>query len=384
MIAVIADDLTGAAEIGGIGLQYNLSVEICTQVNPATTADLLIINTDSRSRNEEEAVAVVTKACEDIKQLNPILIYKKVDSVLRGHVLAEVEAELKVLELAGTYILPANPALGRTLVSGTYWVHGVPVHETSFAADPEFPVTSANVLHMLKATRRACTFKKHHEVFTDKGMVIGEVASVDDLQHWAQKAARKKYMVGASGFFNALLNVLNVRNAQPVAASPPVGKPALYVSGTTFQKNAGLIKDLYNSGGPVSYMPSALLESSVNDNELITKWSSEISNLLQLTGKAVIAINQQLPQGGVAQAVHLRNLMAAVVKHVFDQVAVKELVIEGGSTAASILKSLALDTLLPVQELAAGVIRNAVLHPQNLYVTLKPGSYTWSEKIWNF
>ena len=31
MIAVLADDLTGAAELGGIGLRYNLRVELCRQ-----------------------------------------------------------------------------------------------------------------------------------------------------------------------------------------------------------------------------------------------------------------------------------------------------------------------------------------------------------------
>lgn len=34
MIAVIADDFTGAAEIGGIGLHYELKVEIATAVKP--------------------------------------------------------------------------------------------------------------------------------------------------------------------------------------------------------------------------------------------------------------------------------------------------------------------------------------------------------------
>src|SRR5882757_10096749 len=43
MIAVIADDLTGAAELGGIGLRYGLSVEVNMDVNLSTKADLLVI-----------------------------------------------------------------------------------------------------------------------------------------------------------------------------------------------------------------------------------------------------------------------------------------------------------------------------------------------------
>ena len=43
MIVVIADDLTGAAELGGLALRYGLATEITTTVNATSTAELLII-----------------------------------------------------------------------------------------------------------------------------------------------------------------------------------------------------------------------------------------------------------------------------------------------------------------------------------------------------
>ena len=71
MIAVIADDLTGAAEIGGIGLSYNFKVEISNEVNPHTTADMVVINTDARSKTEDEAVKITSKVSEQLKALHP-------------------------------------------------------------------------------------------------------------------------------------------------------------------------------------------------------------------------------------------------------------------------------------------------------------------------
>ena len=41
MIAVIADDFTGAAEIGGIGLRYGLDVIIQTKNVSQTACDLI-------------------------------------------------------------------------------------------------------------------------------------------------------------------------------------------------------------------------------------------------------------------------------------------------------------------------------------------------------
>jgi uncharacterized protein YgbK (DUF1537 family) len=49
MIAVIADDFTGAAELAGISLRYGLTVSVCLHDEISTDADVLIISTDSRS-----------------------------------------------------------------------------------------------------------------------------------------------------------------------------------------------------------------------------------------------------------------------------------------------------------------------------------------------
>src|SRR5688572_845210 len=97
MIAVIADDFSGAAELGGIGLRYALGVEISTEINAGTNADLLVIDANTRSVKEEEAVQKIEQITKGLLQLQPEWTYKKTDSVLRGHVVAELKAQLKVM-----------------------------------------------------------------------------------------------------------------------------------------------------------------------------------------------------------------------------------------------------------------------------------------------
>ena len=99
MIAVIADDFTGAAELGGIGLRYGLSVEISTAVPAATGADLLVIAADTRSTDEMSAVIEMEAVTKALLPLQPALVFKKTDSVLRGHIVAETIAQLKILQL---------------------------------------------------------------------------------------------------------------------------------------------------------------------------------------------------------------------------------------------------------------------------------------------
>src|ERR1700679_3796349 len=115
MIVVIADDLTGAAELGGLGLRHGLTVEIVTDIDKPSSKDLLVIATDTRSMPQQEALAVMAGLTAKLTSLKPGLIYKKVDSVLRGHVIAELNVHLKGLGLKRAVLVSANPGFGRTI-----------------------------------------------------------------------------------------------------------------------------------------------------------------------------------------------------------------------------------------------------------------------------
>ena len=63
MIVVIADDLSGAAELAGAALRHGLSAEVQTVFFPDTNADVVCVDTDSRLLPPAEAarkVAAIT------------------------------------------------------------------------------------------------------------------------------------------------------------------------------------------------------------------------------------------------------------------------------------------------------------------------------------
>ena len=89
---VIADDITGAAEIAGLGRSYGLSTSLVTRV-PESLADvqLTVLATDTRSMSVADAVAQTRAICAQLRELVsladvPIRLFKKVDSFMRGHV----------------------------------------------------------------------------------------------------------------------------------------------------------------------------------------------------------------------------------------------------------------------------------------------------------
>ena len=69
MIAVIADDFTGAAEIGGIGLRHGLDVIIETEEITQSSADLVVYATNSRSLEAEKASEMISAVIRQLQKL---------------------------------------------------------------------------------------------------------------------------------------------------------------------------------------------------------------------------------------------------------------------------------------------------------------------------
>ncbi len=380
MIAVIADDLTGAAELAGIGLRYGLKVEMSTMINPSPSTQLFVVTTDSRSTDEQSAVEIMHNLTRQLVALKPTFIYKKIDSVLRGHVLSELHAQLKVLTQEKVIVVPANPGLGRTIRNGQYLFQNQPIHQSSFAHDPEFPIRSSDISEMLRANGQQVFVKSASEEIPENGIIIGAVDQQDDLDDWAKHISGVTFAAGASGFFSSILNSRLKITAGYVPARVKFVNPRLYVSGTTFQKSRDALHGLRSSGKPVSYMPDDLLNTTEFTDDMVKSWANDIRYLVETSGYAIAAI-ESLPNDIQLTAGSLRLKKAKVIAEVLKLVRVKELIIEGGATAAAIIEEMGFTSFFPVNELAPGVVRMQI-GDTDRHMTVKPGSYQWPEGVW--
>ena len=145
-VLVLADDLTGAGD---------------TVVSFARSgwSSLLSLSGGWRHQPEEEAVAITLDSRRDpraeqvtaraVGDLDPELIYLKIDSTVRGRVAEQVRGAVAGRRRArpGAYavLCPAYPAMGRTVEGGHVLVHGVPVHESAAGDDAVTPVTESDL-----------------------------------------------------------------------------------------------------------------------------------------------------------------------------------------------------------------------------------------------
>jgi len=382
MIAVIADDFTGAAEIGGIALRNRLNVVIETENIQAPDADVLIIAADTRSLPASEAAENIVKITEQLIKFNPTYIFKKVDSVLRGNITEELIAQLRASQINRALIIAANPIFKRIIRDGIYYIDNIPLDKTWFSSDPEYPIRSSSVLEILgKSDKWPLRSLKHDDKLPDNGLIIGDVNEMEDFRKWSHIIDDKTLPAGGSGFFNALLEKQKMMGPNNYPESIPFGKKALYVFGSTYPKEPDFLKKLEGNGHYLSNIPEEIYYNKNFNRSYLTSWADDIVSGIKSHKKVIVTIIQ-IPSKEPHIAIRIGEHIGDLIKKVIEKIELNELLIEGGSTTSIILKHLKINKLIPIQEFEAGVIRMKIDEIPNLCITTKPGSYYWPESIW--
>lgn len=382
MIGVIADDLTGAAELGGVGLRHGLKVEVILQGECKSEADLICFDTDSRSCTAKEAALRAAAAAIKMRKAGARWIYKKVDSVLRGQVLAEIRAIQSALGLNSALLVPANPGLGRTIRNGRYYIKGKPIHQTDFARDPEYPRTSANVVELLGVSKgQQVIVSRPTERPIESGITLGEVSSSADLQKWARHPSANILLCGGAEFFSTLLD------AAGLAAKGAGIRPDMRAESGRNASNHG--RELFVCGSTSDFTWRFINESRMHGVKVFSllelgKFPFGGASLKEITTNVIVAFRSHrrvvlaigrplLEKRSVSRGLAMSLTQIAV--RVIETAKPEHVYAEGGATAAELVRQLGWKRLSVVKELAQGVTTLALTNRNSPSLTIKPGSY---------
>jgi D-threonate/D-erythronate kinase len=155
-VAVVADDLTGAADTAVHFLRPGHEILLVSLARDASGPPLpagggLAVDTGTRGSGPVETVRALRRAAGLVRRLRPGLVYKKVDSQLRGRPGLEIETLRRELGLRCALVAPAYPDQGRVTRGGVHLVHGVPVAEAEPGRDPVAPVTESRLPALVAA-----------------------------------------------------------------------------------------------------------------------------------------------------------------------------------------------------------------------------------------
>lgn len=371
-VLALADDLSGAAETAcALGGPVRLSLTAADVAeNPA--AHDLVVDLDTRHLPTAEAAYAVRTALRAAQAGPPRLLYKKVDSQLRGHLAAEAAAYAEGAD--AVVVAPALPAAGRTVTGGVVHVNGVPLHRTDGwraerAAAPRslpealsgLPVRTVplDVVRSEPAAldaefRRIAGFGAHPAPDAETDADLDAVAAA------ALRLGPGFRLLGSGGLALALGRAM----ARPAAATPPPAPardraPLLFVVGTAEPAAVAQIAHLTALGAHhVPLDPAGLAAGTVC---LPRTAVTPALTVLSIDGSAGLH-----PGAGRALSAALGALTAVYPGR-------PDLVLTGGETARTTLDALGIRELEPLGEIHHGAVHSRT--PDGRRVVTRPGSY---------
>lgn len=370
-LIVLADDLTGAAELAAIAHQSGLhAVVLTTPPKGPVTADVIVCDTATRLAKPAAAARRVRELTLHLSRRPHAGFFKKTDSVLRGPVLAEIEACAGVLGLRRTLLVPCNPSLGRIINNGTYLIAGTPLHRTAFARDPHHPRHTSKVIDLLGPSPRLPVGCHHTADRTPtEGIVVGEADTPADVALWVSRLDRHTLPAGGADFFRLWLVHMRAHRRVRTKESLPTGA-ALTFSGTATPAN------------PVTPLPGPVEALDARALPAPARLAARLQEQLKVHGTAsVIMRGPPVETSGSPTAIS--RLFVRLADRLHDAKAFQHLLIAGGTTATGVLAVLGWDRLEVAHVWGPGVVTLRPARNPKLLVTLKPGSYAWPAALQN-
>jgi uncharacterized protein YgbK (DUF1537 family) len=353
-IAIIADDLTGAADTGAYFGQVGLvTMVVLTPDRAYPPSDVLVVSTESRHLARDEAVVQVQRVAGRIAaECEASWVYKKIDSTLRGHPGPELAAVMDALHVEQALVAPAFPAQGRTTRDGQQRVNGDAQHFDLLALFRATvggrPVQGLGLDIVRRGPAATCA-----ALNAPAGAILVADAETDaDLATLAGAAVRcgLKLLCGSAGLARALADALphlpavSMPQLPPRAAGLPLRHrprgPVLVVAGSRHPGAARQVESARQRGAEVVRPAPAFLNG---DDQAVA------AVIQAVTGRLAQGHDVVLTTVGMGNAALGEKMVAAQLGRVARASAIGGrpggLALTGGDVAAAVCSALGATTL---------------------------------------
>jgi len=116
---------------------------------------VVAVDSASRSATSSQAFERVARLTDRLAGRD--LLYKTVDSTLRGYITEELEACFAASGRKSMVFAPAFPQAGRTTVGGIQLVDGIPVSQSPYGQDPVHPARHSALAELIPGSIRNVT-----------------------------------------------------------------------------------------------------------------------------------------------------------------------------------------------------------------------------------
>ena len=388
---IVADDLSGAADCGIACAKAGLdTVVLLDSAASAGGAHAVSIDADTRGKPPAEAAAETARIVRAHAAPGQIL-FKKLDSTLRGNVGAELAAALqarRAMHGASVAVMaPAFPATGRTTASGHQLLHGVPLERTDIwrreaiqgiAHIPAMlaPWDLRTAVIPLGTVRDAARLRAAlAEAAAQCDVIVCDAELDPDLRAIATASAplgRNTLWIGSGGLAHHLPEAAGLLRQRPAPTLPPLRGPILFTVGSASPVSREQVRRLAAAPGTaVVAAPPGVLRAGAG----AAGWArlqAALQAALAAGHDTVLALEaaEDVDLAGGLQLCHALGSLAAPFAR-----RIGALVATGGETARAVLQAFGVPGLRLVGELEAGVPASTTMDGHGLPVVTKAGAF---------
>jgi uncharacterized protein YgbK (DUF1537 family) len=414
-LAIIADDLSSATDCGAQVVRSGLSVVVplggCRLPAQARGAQVISVDTDSRSLSAESAYAKVKIAAQQLIVEGWTHFYKSVDSTLRGNLGAEIEAVLDIVKPDCTIIAPAFPKYGRTTVEGVQYLHGRPLHKTEFGTDPTAPVRDADIARRLaEGSRRKAGRLTLNQLRAGpiqikdaiKGLladgielVVVDVTEQDDLKRIClglSQSDLRVVWVGSTGLAEFVPLALDVAPSVTTFSQdhPRDSSPALALVGSASETTREQLRyaQTNNQLNIISLNPERMIQDDATAAVELERAGSNLRAAIDLGHDVALVVNASRDKIAATQQLGatLNLSVSQVAQRIVDGLAqvgtqlvhegrISGIVATGGDTANALCNALGAQALEILGEVEAGIPIMRLLGERSLPLVTKAGGF---------
>jgi uncharacterized protein YgbK (DUF1537 family) len=385
---ILADDLSGALETGAAfharGWRATLPMN-AESVEPSASGELQILSTETRAESPARAAAIVRAVVAARRVAGSRLLFKKIDSTLRGPVGAELAAVIDELKPPLVVVCPANPAVGRVVRNGILLVNGTPLAETDFRHDPQYPALSSAVEEVLQAqgvkigTRISAVAS--NDAGPDLAIVPGETGTrvvVCDAETDSDLAVvvERIRRTGTDALF--------VGSAALAAALAGPDRNVVHGRSSSSASSRGTFLAICGSGHPASFKQLEFLRKAAGvvvidflvGSDVPASAAVRASRLIGSTGATAVrftAMGSRTPESARA----IQTAIGEFARLLFEEMTPGVVFLTGGETAWNVCTELNGIRLEVIDEPEAGVVCSKLMRRDRseLVIVTKPGGY---------
>lgn len=411
-LGIVADDITGAGDIGGLLAGHGWAVRIlsagadweglCARLAQERT-DALVIDTDSRFLPPEAARERVERATRALMAAGCGAYWKKTCSVFRGNVGAEFDAMLGVLGAEFGVAVAAFPRNGRTTRHGEHFVRGVPLPDSEFGQDPMHPrrevslvrdldsQTPHQVVNLPIETVRAGVraVRDRREALEREGVryVLADAETQGDLRVLAQALANERVFLGSSALAEELPAVWPSASPFVPLAGARWTHPrrVVMIAGSVMPQSRAQVEHYAARGGTVHELDFAL---TLRDPERAGQSLADLALATLAARDTVLLRSPNSPEqveatresgaalglDGVEVSQRISGVLAEAARLTAQLSGTQKLVALGGDTSAALTRALGMTHTVVVEELAPG-LPSTYAPEEGLLLVLKSGSF---------